>query len=175
MQRAWIVPSESYSTVTMWLAAGFEALSVRTFMTPAPEAVALTDTLAFALGKMDAGGYRHLVDSNLDWGQDLPGLKAWMDRNGVARIKLSYFGTADLDYHRIDCDLLPGQMLPPPRDVTREIAPGDIVAVSATNLQGVYLDPADRPLMERLRAQDPVATIGHSILVYRAGFAWPAR
>ena len=41
-------------------AAGFEALPVRTFMTPAPEAVALTDTLAFALGKMDAGGYRHL-------------------------------------------------------------------------------------------------------------------
>ena len=122
-----------------------------------------------------AGGYRYLVDSNLDWGQDLPGLKAWMDRNGVARIKLSYFGTADPQYHRIDCDLLPGQMLPPPREVVREIAPGDVVAVSATNLQGVYLDPADRPLMERLRAQAPVATIGHSILVYRAGFAWPAR
>jgi len=57
----------------------------------------------------------------------------------------------------------------------REVAPGDVVAVSATNLQGVYLDPADRALMERLRAQAPVAAIGHSILVYRAGFAWPPR
>ena len=122
-----------------------------------------------------AGGYRYLVDSNLDWGQDLPGLKAWMDRNGVTRIKLSYFGTADPEYHRIDCDLLPGQMLPPPREVVREMAPGDVVAVSATNLQGVYLEPGDRALMERLRAQAPVASIGHSILVYRAGFAWPAR
>jgi CBS domain-containing protein len=38
----------------------FSALPVRDFMTPGPEAVAPTDTLAFALGKMDAGGYRHL-------------------------------------------------------------------------------------------------------------------
>ncbi len=39
---------------------GFEALPVRDFMTPHPETVAPTDTLAFALGKMDTGGYRHL-------------------------------------------------------------------------------------------------------------------
>ncbi len=39
---------------------GFEALSVSQFMTPNPETVAPTDVLAFALGKMDAGGYRHL-------------------------------------------------------------------------------------------------------------------
>jgi hypothetical protein len=63
-------------------------------------------------------------------------------------------------------------MLPPPRDVIRHVEPGDIVAVSATNLQGVYLEPEVRPLMARLRAQAPVATIGHSIRIYRAGFAW---
>jgi CBS domain-containing protein len=39
---------------------GFAALPVCDFMTPAPETVSPTDTLAFALGKMDAGGYRHL-------------------------------------------------------------------------------------------------------------------
>ncbi len=38
----------------------YAALSVSEFMTKAPEAVCPTDTLAFALGKMDAGGYRHL-------------------------------------------------------------------------------------------------------------------
>lgn len=38
----------------------FEVLPVAKFMTPTPETVAPTDTLAFALGKMDAGGYRHL-------------------------------------------------------------------------------------------------------------------
>lgn len=40
--------------------AGFEALPVLQFMTANPETVAPTDVLAFALGKMDAGGYRHL-------------------------------------------------------------------------------------------------------------------
>jgi CBS domain-containing protein len=40
--------------------AGFEALPVARFMTPDPETVAPTDALAYALGKMDAGGYRHL-------------------------------------------------------------------------------------------------------------------
>lgn len=38
----------------------FTARGVRDFMTRDPESVAPTDTLAYALGKMDAGGYRHL-------------------------------------------------------------------------------------------------------------------
>ncbi len=36
------------------------ALMVDDFMTPNPETVTPTDTLAFALHKMDVGGYRHL-------------------------------------------------------------------------------------------------------------------
>lgn len=36
------------------------SLRVCDFMTRTPETVTPTDTLAFALGKMDAGGYRHL-------------------------------------------------------------------------------------------------------------------
>ncbi len=39
---------------------GFADLPVREFMTPDPEIVSPSDSLAFALGKMDAGGYRHL-------------------------------------------------------------------------------------------------------------------
>lgn len=39
---------------------GFAALPAARFMTPNPETVGPADTLAFALGKMDAGGYRHL-------------------------------------------------------------------------------------------------------------------
>jgi hypothetical protein len=120
-----------------------------------------------------AHGWRYLVDSNLDWGQDLPGLKAWMDTRGVPRIKLSYFGSADPAYYGIDADLLPGYMAPHPTRVTREVRPGDLVAVSATNLQGVYLDPADRPLMERFRSRKPLARIGYSIFIYRADFSWP--
>ena len=38
----------------------YAELPVREFMTPNPETVTATDTLAFALHKMDVGGYRHL-------------------------------------------------------------------------------------------------------------------
>jgi hypothetical protein len=118
-------------------------------------------------------GWRVLVDSNLDWGQDLKRLGAWMEARGVEKIKLSYFGSADPAYYGIDCERLPGYAAPHPPRVTRQIRPGDVVAVSATNLQGVYLDPEDRPLMERLRASKPIGRAGQSILIYRADFTWP--
>ena len=38
----------------------YAELPVRQFMTPKPETIKPTDTLAFALHKMDSGGYRHL-------------------------------------------------------------------------------------------------------------------
>jgi hypothetical protein len=120
-----------------------------------------------------ANGWTLLVDSNLDWGQDLKRLKTWMTERGVGKIKLSYFGSADPAYFGIDCERLPGYSAPHPPRVTREIHPGDVVAVSVTNLQGVYLDPEDRDLMERLRRLEPVGRAGYSILIYRPDFAWP--
>jgi CBS domain-containing protein len=41
-------------------AEGYGDLPVRQFMTPKPEAVNARDPLAFALHKMDVGGYRHM-------------------------------------------------------------------------------------------------------------------
>jgi CBS domain-containing protein len=40
--------------------AAYEELPVGQFMTPHPETVSAKDTLAFAIHKMDIGGYRHL-------------------------------------------------------------------------------------------------------------------
>ena len=117
-------------------------------------------------------GYRLLVDSSLDWGQDLRGLKPYMDAHGIPRVKLSYFGTADPEYYGIPHDLLPSY-LALPRAVERSFAPGDVLAVSATNLQGVYLDPEDRPMMERLRREEPIGSVGYSILLFRPSFRWP--
>ena len=119
-----------------------------------------------------ANGYKYLVDSNLDWGQDLIGLRVYMEKNAVPRLKLLYFGTADPGYYGIACDRLPGYQPPPPSTLVREVNPGDIVAVSATHLQGVYLDPEVRALTEKLRARRPLAVIGHTIFIYRADFAW---
>ncbi len=43
-------------------------------------------------------GYKHLVDSSLDWGQDLEGVKKWLDEQHIPEDKtyLAYFGTVDL-------------------------------------------------------------------------------
>jgi hypothetical protein len=41
-------------------------------------------------------GYRHLIDSNLDWGQDLLKLQAWLKKNRPGeRVGLAYFGNVD--------------------------------------------------------------------------------
>ena len=127
------------------------------------------------LGGGPANGYRLFADSSLDWGQDLKNLKRYLGRHGVRAVKLSYFGTADPAYYDIPGELLPSHMLPPPRETTTEVKPGDLLAVSATNLQGVYLPPEDQPLMARLREQRPIDNVGYSILIYRAESAWPPR
>lgn len=58
-------------------------------------------------------GYRHLADSSLDWGQDLPALKTWLDEQGLehpgaAPVYLSYFGTARPDHYGIRATRLAG-------------------------------------------------------------------
>jgi hypothetical protein len=130
--------------------------------------------LAFfnAFGGGPANGYNLLVDSSLDWGQDLPGLKRYMDQHGIPRVKLAYFGTADPAYYGIQADRLPGYQPPPPSVLVQNVRPGDIVAVSATHLQELYLEPGMETLMRELRARKPLAMIGYSILVYRADFSW---
>jgi len=86
------------------------------------------------------GGWHHLVDSNVDWGQDLGRLAGWMRAHGVARVDLAYFGTADPRAYGIDfrktvmfLDLYPE--IPAARPSS-----GEVVAASVTLLQGLYLD-----------------------------------
>ncbi len=92
------------------------------------------------LGGGNRGGWRHLVDSNIDWGQDLPALRSWIDRNGGPAVHLAYFGTADpkacgIPYRKVKVvhDFYPAEPSSRP-------ASGDLLAVSVTLLQGVYLD-----------------------------------
>jgi 4-amino-4-deoxy-L-arabinose transferase-like glycosyltransferase len=89
-------------------------------------------------------GYRHLVDSSLDWGQDLPGLKRWLSqRQGTdpegKPIYLSYFGTGSPEYYGIDSLRLPGYM-DWRKPIVHELRPGTY-CISATMLQCVYISP----------------------------------
>ena len=45
------------------------------------------------------GGYKYVVDSNYDWGQDLKRLKKWVETNNVEKIKIDYFGGGDVEYY----------------------------------------------------------------------------
>ena len=105
-----------------------------------------------------ANGHQYLVDSNLDWGQELKNLKRYMDERGVEEIYLSYFGTADPAYYGIRFQPMPA--VPP--------APGqapEYYAISATHLQNVYApEGAGAHWLAQYALQD---AIGYSMFVYR--------
>lgn len=117
-------------------------------------------------GGGSANGYRYLVDSNLDWGQELKGLKAYMDGHGIDRVYLSYFGSDSPERYGIKYEWLPSYELTNPRasQSTVNIPRNSYVAISVTNLQGVYMEP--QTMFRWLDRLTPVARIGHSIFVY---------
>jgi len=78
------------------------------------ESVAISPSYLAYFNRLAGGpaqGYKHLADSSLDWGQDLPALKQWLDREGLpgaSKVYLSYFGTARPEYYGVQATLLPG-------------------------------------------------------------------
>jgi hypothetical protein len=70
------------------------------------------------------GGHRWLIDSNIDWGQDLLRLRRWMDDHDVDHVQLAYFGRVDPAVYGI-------RYMPlDPRN------PSGVIAVSASFLMG---------------------------------------
>lgn len=121
---------------------------------------------AFAGGPQE--GYQMLADSNVDWGQDLKGVKAWMEANDVNRINLAYFGTADPDYYDIAYTPIWGTTIPglPPTAIGPPTLPG-YIAISVTLLEGVPFSPEQRDFYKPLRDRTPEAVIGGSIRIYK--------
>lgn len=111
-------------------------------------------------------GWRYLVDSNIDWGQDLPRLKKWMDRNHVALIHLAYFGTADPAAYGIRGPRMQVLDWKTP-DRFESPKPGDHVAVSVTLLQGLFVRDDIAGYLRQLRTLHPVGKAGDSIFVFR--------
>ncbi len=80
-----------------------------------------------------ARGHLYLVDSNLDWGQDLLRLADYARAHPQERIKLAYFGSA-VPTRYLPCAALPSFR---PFEPQAELTAGTYV-VSATQLLGVY-------------------------------------
>ena len=117
-----------------------------------------------------ARGLRWLADSNLDWGQALRQLPAWLERRGIREVNLCYFGTADPEAYGLAYVALPGgttytRAVSPPR------LPG-LVAISATHLAGVHHPPELRAWYRALLGRGRlVGVVGHAIHVYEVAAA----
>jgi len=117
------------------------------------------------IGGGAGNGYKYLVDSNIDWGQDLKELKKYMEKNNIPRVSLSYFGSDAPERYGIAYDWLPSFVL-------TNHEPGSVpqlnlqqpLAISVTNLHGTQLD--DKAQFKWLLQHEPVAKLGYSIFIY---------
>jgi hypothetical protein len=114
-----------------------------------------------------ANGYKYVVDSNLDWGQDLKRLTTWVNKNNIDKIRLNYFGGGVPEYYLGNKFVFWWENYP----ITDITEPGGWLAVSATFLQGGrgtlapgFYDKSG--YYNWLNKYSPVAIIGHSIFVY---------
>ena len=111
------------------------------------------------------GGHRYVVDSNLDWGQDLKRLSEFVDEHAISSMQLAYFG-GDQPSYRLREQYVPF-------DWSASSHRGWI-AVSATLLQGecgkrspTYRgDPASAAIL-LLCDKKEEARAGYSIFIYR--------
>ena len=148
-----------------YVLAGLVGVAALEFGSNYPDHLAFFNVLA---GGPDHGS-EYLVDSNLDWGQDLKPLKAWMDARAVTHINLAYFGTAFPPYYGMNATILPGsEFFKQSPDVQ---LPG-YVAISATVLRGVYLGERERAFYRPFTHMTPVANVGHSIFIYWVDQPW---
>jgi len=98
---------------------------------------------------------RIVVDSDLDWGQDLPRLRDAVADRRIDRLWIAYFGSTDLSRYPI----APAIRMLPPRTRVR-----GWIAISKTSLKGAYGNVDDYAWLE---TEMPVQEIGRSMLLYR--------
>ena len=115
------------------------------------------------------GGPAHLLDANIDWGQDLLNLKRWLDAHPEAKpLRLAYFGFVDPQLAGIEYEV------PPPGPSPQGMSPllealgpwPGWQAVSVNYVHGYrhYEEPA--AWFTYYQQFQPVARAGHSILIY---------
>ncbi len=107
-------------------------------------------------------GYKFVVDSNLDWGQDILRLSQFVEKNNIKEIKMDYFSGAPAEYYIKTAKIT---------SFNREVPQKGWLAVSATIYMGACKgDKIPCSYNERaytwLDSYKPVAKIGYSIFVY---------
>ncbi len=108
-------------------------------------------------------GYKLVVDSNLDWGQDIVRLAQFIEKNNIKEIKMDYFSGTPAEYYIKNVKI---------ESFNRETPQIGWLAISATILQGACKnDRIPCSYNERsytwLDSYKPIAKIGYSIFVYK--------
>jgi hypothetical protein len=103
-------------------------------------------------------GAEYLVDSNLDWGQDLKKLKTYVESNQIENLCLAYFGPSDFGYYELAGDPVPTQV-----EYRQKEGPGCVAAVSASRLMGIA---GGQARTYWLRDLEPMDRVGYSIFIY---------
>ena len=108
-----------------------------------------------------SNGYRWLLDSNLDWGQDVKRLKRFLDQRAITNIDLAYFGPGhSIDYYQI---------------TSRPMGPGEPVARVGYTMFVYRLGDAETKerweQMLRINPDDARAHYNLGLVLERAGDA----
>lgn len=149
-----------------WVAGGLVAVTAGVSAAAWPHGLSYFNRL---WGDPEAG-YTRLHDSNYDWGQGLPELKAWYEAHGGGRpLAVWYYGT-DPAVLFPPFRLLPVGHLPVTNgDQLPALAGRGYLAVSVTALYGDRaVTPSTKVAADWLQAREPVART-HTFLVYDLG------
>jgi 4-amino-4-deoxy-L-arabinose transferase-like glycosyltransferase len=122
--------------------------------------------------------YKLLTDSNVDWGQGLKAMKAYVDEHHVKACWFAYYAlaTADPGYYGIPCRMLPSSLAGTYGVFTDPVPPTihGPVFVSASELSGrSWGEGRPNPYLQ-FQAVRPAGIVGNSILVFEGEFAIPA-
>jgi hypothetical protein len=120
-------------------------------------------------------GYKYLLGSNLDSGQNLKELNNYLKSNNIDNIKLSYHGTFDPSYYNISYDPLPMELyIPWVPGSTSDVPSEDytenctkeygIIAISIANLRNVVM--INKSCFSWLHDYEPIEIIGYAIYVF---------
>jgi hypothetical protein len=108
-------------------------------------------------------GRRHLLDSNIDWGQDLGALKKYLDARGEKQTCLAYFGHADPHVYGIEYTFPPVQPAPGRCAISANFLAGYPYGITYAGDRVLGVRRGLWSWYDRLR---PVARVGSSIYVF---------
>lgn len=121
------------------------------------------------LGGGPLGGHAHLVDANIDWGQDLLELKRWMDEHPEARpMRIAWFGFVPLSSVGLQASplYLAGLRDPVTGEFELDHYPPGWYAISVNHLRGYLHYGTEQGEWTPFQALQPDARAGYSIYIY---------